>query len=81
MYMSSVRASDNPYLCLAYKLPMNQQMALAVNVRGVGWRSISFSSSPSTRNTILASFWDYSVEDAAMNDDRLVLSLCSSWSH
>ncbi len=70
--MSSVRASDNPYLCLAYKLPRNQHMALAVNVRGVGWRSISLSTNPTTRYGAFASFWDYSLDDAVMDDDRFV---------
>ncbi len=61
--------SDYPYLCLAYKVPQGNHMAIAVDIEYIGWRSISLSSSPGSPFPNLASFWDYSDDDYLIDDD------------
>ena len=60
--------SDYPFLCLAYKLDQGQPMSIAVNIYGVGWRSISMTMTGTNTFPLIGSFWDYSDDDLVDND-------------
>lgn len=48
-------------------------MTIAVEISGVGWRSIAMTSSGSTHFPLLGSFWDYS-DNELIDDNKYVIT-------